>query len=228
MRRSRIYLLGDDLVFPDARFADAHGLLAIGGDLKYERLILAYKNGIFPWYSEGDPILWFSPDPRLVFYLDKLKVSRGLKKIIKRKTFNVLFDTDFENVIINCARVGRKNQDSTWITEDMIEAYIKLYNKGIAHSVETYFEGNLVGGLYGVSLGGVFFGESMFHKMTDASKVAFYYLVQKLKEWDFDFIDSQVTTEHMKSLGAEEISREKYLRLLKISLLKETRESNWS
>ena len=228
MRRNRIFLLSDDLIFPDPKLADAHGLLAIGGDLSAERLLLAYENGIFPWYSEDQPILWFSPDPRLVLFPAKIIVSRSLKKIINKKVFDIRFDSNFEEVIVECSKIERKDQDGTWITNDMIDAYIDLHNQGYAHSVEAYFEGSLVGGLYGVSLGGAFFGESMFHTMTDASKVALYYLVDKLKGWDFDFIDSQVVTEHMKNLGAEEISREKYLLLLQNSLKKKTRNSKWS
>ncbi len=228
MRRNRIFLLSDDLIFPDPKLADAHGLLAIGGDLSAERLLLAYENGIFPWYSEDQPILWFSPDPRLVLFPAKIIVSRSLKKIINKKVFDIRFDSNFEEVIVECSKIERKDQDGTWITNNMIEAYIDLHNQGYAHSVEAYFVGSLVGGLYGVSLGGAFFGESMFHTMTDASKVALYYLVDKLKGWDFDFIDSQVVTEHMKNLGAEEISREKYLLLLQNSLKKKTRNSKWS
>ncbi|MCH7927704.1 MAG: leucyl/phenylalanyl-tRNA--protein transferase [Candidatus Dadabacteria bacterium] len=228
MRRNRIFLLSDDVIFPDPKLADAHGLLAIGGDLSAERLLLAYENGIFPWYSEDQPILWFSPDPRLVLFPAKIIVSRSLKKTINKKVFDIRFDSNFEEVIVECSKIERKDQDGTWITNNMIDAYIDLHNQGYAHSVEAYFEGSLVGGLYGVSLGGAFFGESMFHTMTDASKVALYYLVDKLKDWDFDFIDSQVVTEHMKNLGAEEISREKYLLLLQNSLKKKTRNSKWS
>lgn len=228
MRRNRIFLLSDDLIFPDPELADAHGLLAIGGDLSAERLLLAYENGIFPWYSEDQPILWFSPDPRLVLFPAKIIVSRSLKKTINKKVFDIRFDSNFEEVIVECSKIERKDQDGTWITNDMIDAYIDLHNQGYAHSVEAYFEGSLVGGLYGVSLGGAFFGESMFHTMTDASKVALYYLVDKLKDWDFDFIDSQVVTEHMKNLGAEEIPRTKYLSLLKICLGKLTKIGNWS
>lgn len=220
--------MSDELVFPDARQADAHGLLAIGGDLSFERLILAYKNGIFPWYSEDDPILWFSPDPRLILFPDKLRVSKSLEKTIKKKVFKILFDTNFETVITSCAEIKRRNQDSTWITDDMINAYINLHQKGYAHSVETYYNDQLVGGLYGVSLGGAFFGESMFHNLADASKVALYYLVQKLGKWDFDFIDSQVTTEHLMSLGAEEIPRDNYLQLLNITLSKKTKTGLWN
>lgn len=227
MRRNRIFLLSDDLIFPDPKLADAHGLLAIGGDLSAERLLLAYENGIFPWYSEDQPILWFSPDPRLVLFPAKIIVSRSLKKTINKKVFDIRFDSNFEEVIVECSKIERKDQDGTWITNNMIEAYIDLHNQGYAHSVEAYFEGSLVGGLYGVSLGGAFFGESMFHTMTDASKVALYYLVDKLKDWDFDFIDSQVVTEHMKNLGAEEITRTKYLELLKNTLKKKAKIGMW-
>ena len=227
MRRNRIFLLSDDLIFPDPKLADAHGLLAIGGDLSAERLLLAYENGIFPWYSEDQPILWFSPDPRLVLFPAKIIVSRSLKKTINKKVFDIRFDSNFEEVIVECSKIERKDQDGTWITNNMIEAYIDLHNQGYAHSVEAYFEGSLVGGLYGVSLGGAFFGESMFHTMTDASKVALYYLVDKLKGWDFDFIDSQVVTEHMKNLGAEEITRTKYLELLKNTLKKKAKIGMW-
>jgi len=227
MRRNRIFLLSDDLIFPDPKLADAHGLLAIGGDLSAERLLLAYENGIFPWYSEDQPILWFSPDPRLVLFPAKIIVSRSLKKIINKKVFDIRFDSNFEEVIVECSKIERKDQDGTWITNDMIDAYIDLHNQGYAHSVEAYFEGSLVGGLYGVSLGGAFFGESMFHTMTDASKVALCYLVDKLKDWDFDFIDSQVVTEHMKNLGAEEIPRTKYRELLKNTLKKKTIIGMW-
>lgn len=227
MRRNRIFLLSDDLIFPDPKLADAHGLLAIGGDLSAERLLLAYENGIFPWYSEDQPILWFSPDPRLVLFPAKIIVSRSLKKTINKKVFDIRFDSNFEEVIVECSKIERKDQDGTWITNDMIDAYIDLHNQGYAHSVEAYFEGSLVGGLYGVSLGGAFFGESMFHTMTDASKVALYYLVDKLKDWDFDFIDSQVVTEHMKNLGAEEITRTKYLELLKNTLKKKAKIGMW-
>lgn len=227
MRRNRIFLLSDDLIFPDPKLADAHGLLAIGGDLSAERLLLAYENGIFPWYSEDQPILWFSPDPRLVLFPAKIIVSRSLKKTINKKVFDIRFDSNFEEVIVECSKIERKDQDGTWITNDMIDAYIDLHNQGYAHSVEAYFEGSLVGGLYGVSLGGAFFGESMFHTMTDASKAAFYYIVDKLKDWDFDFIDSQVVTEHMKNLGAEEITRTKYLELLKNTLKKKAKIGMW-
>lgn len=222
-----VYLLDDSLVFPDPRESETSGLLAIGGDLNVDRLLLAYSNGIFPWYSEGDPIMWFSPDPRLIIFLENLHVSTKLKKVIRSKVFEVRFDTSFEDVIRKCSISSRKDQDGTWITNDMIEAYIELHNKGYAHSVETFYQDKLVGGLYGVSLGGTFFGESMFYEMSNASKAALYYLVEKLREWDFDFIDSQVPNEHMKSLGGKELSRAAFLDLLKETMKKRTKLGNW-
>lgn len=222
-----VYLLDDSLVFPNPSHAEETGLLAVGGDLRVERLLLAYKNGIFPWYSEGDPIMWFSPDPRLIIFLDNLYVSTKLKKIIKSKVFEVRFDTSFQDVISKCSKSDRRGQDGTWITDDMIEAYIKLHNEGYAHSVETFYEGKLVGGLYGVSLGGVFFGESMFIEMSNASKIALYYLVEKLREWNFDFIDSQVPNDHMKSLGGKEVERAMFIDLLERSMMKQTKPGNW-
>jgi len=222
-----VYLLDDTLVFPDPMMAEETGFLAIGGDLSVERLLLAYKSGIFPWFSEGDPLMWFSPDPRLIIFLENLHVSSKLRKVIRSNIFEVRFDTSFEEVIKNCAITDRRGQDSTWITDDMIQAYIRLHEKGYAHSVETFYNGRLVGGLYGVSLGGVFFGESMFFEMSNASKVALYYLVEKLKSWDFDFIDSQVPNDHMKSLGGVEVERAKFLELLKNSLHKNSKIGDW-
>lgn len=222
-----VYLLGDSLVFPNPINAEETGLLAVGGDLSVERLLLAYKHGIFPWYSEGDPIMWFSPDPRLIIFLDDLYVSTKLKKIIKSKVFEVRFDTCFQDVITKCSESDRRGQDGTWITDDMIQAYIQLHEEGYAHSVETFHEGKLVGGLYGVSLGGVFFGESMFIEMSNASKIALYYLVEKLREWNFDFVDSQVPNEHMKSLGGKEVERAAFLNLLESSMLKQSKLGSW-
>jgi len=222
-----VYLLDDSLVFPNPMLAEQNGLLAVGGDLRVERLLEAYKNGIFPWYSEGDPIMWFSPDPRLILFLDNLYVSSKLKKIIRSNVFEVRFDTSFQDIIAQCAKTSRRGQDGTWITDDMVQAYIRLYKEGYAHSVETFYEGKLVGGLYGISLGGAFFGESMFFEMSNASKVALYYLVEKLHEWDFNFIDSQVPNEHMKGLGGKEVERAAFLNLLESSLKKQTKLGNW-
>ena len=222
-----VYLLNESLVFPHPMNAEPSGLLAVGGDLSVERLLLAYRNGIFPWYSEGDPIMWFSPDPRLVLALSDLYVSTKLRKLIRANTFDVRYDNSFEEVIALCAHTSRNGQDGTWITDDMIDAYIKMHQEGYAHSVETYCEGRLVGGLYGVSLGGAFFGESMFHLMSDTSKVALYYLVQKLRQWGFDFIDSQVPNDHMKRMGGREISRETFLVKLDDTLNKKTVRGSW-
>jgi leucyl/phenylalanyl-tRNA--protein transferase len=209
-----VFQLPDEIFFPDPSLAEPDGLLAVGGDLSVERLLTAYANGIFPWFSENEPILWWSPDPRLVLFPQNFKVSHSLNSKIKKDVFFVKMDTDFKSVINACAETERKHEDGTWITEEMKTAYYNLHLKGVAHSIETYFNGALVGGLYGVSLGKAFFGESMFHTMTDASKVALYYLVEKTKEFDFLFIDSQVETEHLLSLGAELIPRKTYLRLL--------------
>jgi leucyl/phenylalanyl-tRNA--protein transferase len=222
-----VFLLNNSLIFPDPRRAESDGLVAVGGDLRIERLILAYQNGIFPWYSEGNPIMWFSPDPRLVLFLDELRVSKSLRKVINAEAFEVRFDTCFEVVIMKCATIKRKNQDATWITNDMIDAYIQLHNEGFAHSVETFYEDKLVGGLYGISLGGAFFGESMFHSMSNASKVSLYHLVKKLSLWKFDFIDSQISTNHMRSLGARDVNRESFLAMLKLTLKRKTRRGKW-
>ncbi len=209
------YLLSDELIFPDPREAweDTNGLLAVGGDLSPERLILAYQHGIFPWFSENDPILWWCPDPRTVLYLDELKVSRSLAKSIRNKGYQVYLNRDFEAVITACSE-SRKNQEGTWITDEMINAYINLHAMGIAHCVSVYQDKTLVGGLYGPSLGPFFFGESMFSSKTDASKVALYYLVNYLKKLDFILIDCQLSNPHLTSLGAKEISRDQYLRVL--------------
>ncbi len=223
-----VYQLTDDLVFPDPSNSEPNGLLAVGGDLSVERLLLAYSNGIFPWYSEETPILWWSPDPHLVIYPNELKVSDSLRQKIRQKNFKVKFDTNFRGVIRQCAAVSRKNQERTWITKEIEQAYIRLHDLGYAHSVETYHNKQLVGGLYGLSLGKAFFGESMFYLKTDASKVALFHLVEKLKEWEFDFIDAQVKTIHLISLGAKEISREEYLKLLKSSLGHETKRGKWT
>lgn len=222
-----VYLLNDSLVFPDPRDAETNGLLAVGGDLSIDRLLLAYKSGIFPWYSEGDPIMWFSPDPRLVLFLDDLYVSTKLKKIIRSNIFEVRFDTSFHDVITQCSRTDRRGQDGTWITDEMVKAYVKLHEKGYAHSVEIFHDGKLVGGLYGVSLGGAFFGESMFFEMTNASKVALYHLVERLRSWDFDFVDSQVPNDHMKGLGGTELEKGEFLLRLESSLRKKTILGNW-
>lgn len=222
-----VYALDERIIFPDPKFADETGLLAVGGDLSPERLILAYSKGIFPWYSEGDPIMWWSPDPRMIIIPENLKVSKSLKQSIINKGFEIKFDTQFDKVISNCSKATRSDQDGTWITKEMKQAYLHLHYKGFAHSVETYFNGELVGGLYGISLGKAFFGESMFYKKRDASKISLYFLAQKLKEWNFHLIDAQVETEHLKSMGAQLISRQEFLILLNRALNYSTIKGKW-
>lgn len=222
-----IFRLVDDMVFPPPDYADPSGLIAVGGDLSSERLLEAYRVGIFPWYSDEQPILWWSPDPRFILEPDEFKISRSLQKTLQRKIFQVTFDRVFEDVIAACSTVPREGQRGTWITREMRDAYIELHGLGYAHSVETWFAGNLVGGLYGLSLGKVFFGESMFHKKTDASKVALATLVEKLKSWGFHFIDSQMTTEHMMSLGAKEMPRRIFLKRLQSALRHSTKRGKW-
>ncbi|NOY67395.1 MAG: leucyl/phenylalanyl-tRNA--protein transferase [Gammaproteobacteria bacterium] len=206
----------EDVGFPDISLAlrDPDGLLAIGGDLDGKRIISAYQQGIFPWFSEGQPILWWSPDPRFVLFPEKLKISRSLKKTIRKEVFSVTLNKDFKSVIEHCSKIPRLGQDGTWITEDMKQAYIQLHESGFAHSVETWNGDNLVGGLYGIAIGDVFFGESMFSLETDASKVAFSQFIRYLQSAGFKLIDCQVYTEHLQSLGAEEISRIQFAQLL--------------
>ena len=222
-----VYALNKEIIFPDPNLADEQGLLAIGGDLTPERLVLAYANGIFPWYSDGDPILWWSPDPRMVLYPADFKMSKSFRQTLKNSNFEVRFDTDFKNVIDKCAKVPRYGEDGTWITDEMKQAYYSLHKSGLAHSVETYRNNKLVGGLYGISLGRAFFGESMFHIERDASKVALYFLVERVKEWKFRFIDAQIETDHLKSLGAISISRVDYLNILKEVIKWPTKRGKW-
>ncbi len=217
-----VYRLSDELVFPHPSLADPEGLLAVGGDLSPERLLLAYANGIFPWYSDSDPILWWSPDPRLVLFPAELKISRSLMRTLKKQVFKVTVDGAFGKVIRACART----REETWLTAEMIEAYETLHELGFAHSVETFCEDRLVGGLYGVALGRAFFGESMFSVMSDASKVALVCLVQHLSERGFELIDCQMPTEHLKRLGAREIPRKEFLALLRAALDDKWKNSN--
>ena len=222
-----VYQLPEDLIFPLPEEAMPDGLLAVGGDLSVQRLLLAYSMGIFPWYSEGDPILWWSPDPRLVMDLSGLKVSKSLKRVIKKETFKVTMDKDFNSVINQCSAAERRGDEGTWIVGDMIAAYNTLHMAGFAHSVETWEDGKLAGGLYGVSIGRAFFGESMFSEKSDASKVAMVYLVSALKSWGSDFIDCQVTTSHLVRLGAHEIPRSEFLRRLSKVLKSKSRCGKW-
>jgi len=215
------------LEFPDLEEADESGLLAVGGDLSLERLKLAYSKGIFPWYEKGMPILWWSPDPRMVLFPDKMIISHSLKQIIKKQHFTVTIDTAFEKVIKNCAQTPRKGEKGTWITREMKNAYIDLHKAGFAHSAEAWLDGKLVGGLYGVAIGKAYFGESMFHHVTNASKVAFFHLVEKLSSWNFKIIDAQVYTNHLESLGGEMIPRSQYIQILEKALLIEDAPGSW-
>ena len=198
-----------ELAFPDPRDADESGIVAFGGDLSPSRLLLAYRSGIFPWYSKGDPILWWSPDPRLILNLDDFVLRRSLRKRLKH--FEIRFNTAFGDVVRACATTPRPGQEGSWILPEMVEAYEVLHAMGYAHSVEAWQEGRLVGGLYGVEVGGMFCGESMFAHVSDASKAAFTALVEHLKARGFEMIDAQVPTEHLKSLGAIEVSRDYFL-----------------
>jgi leucyl/phenylalanyl-tRNA--protein transferase len=209
-----VFQLTNRISFPPPEFADKSGLLAVGGDLEIERLLLAYKMGIFPWYDNTTPILWWSPDPRMVLIPKDLHVSRSLKKVLKKDIFKVTMDLEFESVITECAYTRLDTGDETWITDEMINAYISLYDSGYAHSVEVWFNDNLVGGLYGVSMGGIFFGESMFTKVDNASKVGFVYLVKQLEKWNFNLIDCQVATDNLARFGAIEIPRKEFLTYL--------------
>ncbi len=222
-----VFYLTEETIFPPPEYADEDGLLAVGGDLSVERLLTAYRMGIFPWYSEGSPVLWWSPDPRPILIPNELRVSRSLRQTIKKGIFQVSMDKAFEEVILACRDVHLRKDGDTWLTKDMIRAYIRLHHEGYAHSVETWKDGELVGGLYGVSLGAAFFGESMFRRINDASKVAFVALVFQLKRWNFHFIDCQVRTEHMIRFGAKEIPREEFLRMLEEALKVPTRRGRW-
>jgi len=202
--------LEDDTPFPGlgAALQDPNGLLAIGGDLSPRRLLAAYARGIFPWYSPGQPVLWWSPDPRMVLFPDELKVSRSLEKRLRRNDYEVRFDSAFREVMQACSATPRPDQDGTWIVPEMVEAYCQLHALGHAHSVETWMDGKLVGGLYGVAIGRMFYGESMFHHATDASKIAFVHLVRYLQKHGFGMIDCQMKTAHLQRFGAREIPRD--------------------
>jgi leucyl/phenylalanyl-tRNA--protein transferase len=223
-----IYRLGRDVAFPDPALADPDGLLAVGGDLRPERLLAAYAEGIFPWYDDRSPILWWSPDPRLVLEPRELHVSRSLARTLRRRTYRVSADEAFARVIRRCAEKGRPGQRGTWITADMMDAYVELHRLGFAHSFEAWEGETLAGGLYGVSLGAVFFGESMFADATDASKVAFARGVEWLGAQGCGLVDCQVRTEHLVSLGAHEIPRDEFLRRVAAALEAPTRRGRWA
>jgi len=222
-----VYRLDDRLAFPPPEHAEPGGLLAVGGDLRPERLLLAYSSGIFPWYQAGQPILWHSPDPRSVLLPDELGVPRSLRKTLRRAPYRVTLDTAFPRVIQACAAIRRRGQRGTWITREMKAAYLELHRRGFAHSAEAWRGDELVGGLYGVSLGAVFFGESMFARAPDASKVAFVTLVEQLRRWGVTLIDCQVRTEHLARFGATEWPRREFLRALRRALERPTRRGPW-
>ena len=215
--------------FPDVSLAETEpdGLLALGGDLSPERLMNAYRSGIFPWYGPDDPILWWSPDPRLVLYPEKLKISRSLRKRLARKEFQISFDRQFEAVIRACAE-PRTTSPGTWLAEEMIQAYIECHRRALAHSVEVWQGEMLVGGLYGIAIGAVFFGESMFSRVSDASKCALVGLTQQLTAWGFELIDCQVYTSHLASLGAETIPRKRFSQALDQGCILPDRAESWA
>jgi leucyl/phenylalanyl-tRNA--protein transferase len=210
-----VYLLPKEIIFPPVHLADENGILAIGGDLSVERLLLAYKSGIFPWYNEGEPIIWYSPKERMVLFPKELKISKSMRQLIKKDKFKITFNQNFAEVILNCKNIYREGQGGTWITDEMQEAYLKLHKLGFAKSVEVWIENELVGGLYGIDLGRIFCGESMFSKISNTSKLAFIYLVQKLEKENYKLLDCQVYNTHLESLGAVEISRKEFLKYLK-------------
>jgi leucyl/phenylalanyl-tRNA--protein transferase len=209
-----MFLLNEELSFPPVTMADETGLLAIGGDLSVERLLLAYKNGIFPWYGDDEPICWWSPDPRFVLFPDTLKVSKSMQKILRERTFRFTTNQAFEAVIDQCSKVPRKDQPGTWINDNIIKAYMRLHQLGFAHSAEAWIGKELVGGLYGIRLGNIFFGESMFSTKSNASKFAFINFVKQLQKENVALIDCQVYTKHLESIGAQMIERDKFIAII--------------
>jgi len=225
---SQIPWLEEDLEFPDISSAltDPDGLLAAGGDLSIPRLIKAYQQGIFPWFDDDQPIMWWSPNPRCILFPENVHISKSLRKKLNKNIFTVTFDKDFQSVIQQCAD-SRQATTGTWITDDMQEAYLALHEQGTAHSVEVWMEDKLVGGLYGLALGRCFFGESMFSSTTDASKVAFVYLCNQLREWGYAIIDCQVENPHLFTLGAENIPRSEFQTILENNTHKKPKPHNW-
>jgi len=225
-----IHWLNDNptAAFPDVEqaFSEPDGLLAAGGDLTPERLINAYQHGIFPWYNPGEPILWWSPNPRCVLFPEQIKISKSLKRTLKKNIFEIRFDTAFADVMNACAE-PRPNQEGTWISDEMFQAYLKMHHLGYAHSVECWQDGELVGGLYGMALDKVFFGESMFSRVSDASKVALVYLCESLVSKGFKLIDSQVHTPHLERLGAQMISRERFIQILQSNISSSPAAQQW-
>lgn len=211
----KMYFLSKDLFFPPVELASPEGILAVGGDLSSARLLLAYRNGIFPWFDSEEPILWWSPPKRMVVYPDTYKVSKSMRNILNRNCFKVTMNTNFKSVILHCQNIKRKGQDGTWITDEIIKSYSKLHESGIAKSIEVWQNNKLVGGLYGIDLGTVFCGESMFSIVPNASKVAFVSLIKYLKENNYKLLDCQIHNDHLEKLGAFEISRNEFMEILK-------------
>lgn len=209
-----MYKLNNELYFPPVETAHASGIVAFGGDLSAERLILAYNSGIFPWFEDGEEITWFAPAERMVLFLNQVKISKSTRNILNRGIFKVTFNQAFEDVIAHCQQIKRNGQLGTWITDDMLRAYTKLHEKGVAKSVEVWQDNELVGGLYGIDLGHIFCGESMFSKVSNASKIAFIHLAQKLKEENYQLIDAQVYNDYLAQLGCEEIPRDLFMKIL--------------
>lgn len=214
--RNSIYFLGEEMYFPPIENSNSEGLLAVGGDLSSERLLLAYQNGIFPWFNDDSLILWWSPDPRMILYPKDIKISKSMRKLIRERKFSITVNASFNEVLEECSSIKREGQTGTWITDEMKSAYMELHEKGVAKSYEVWQDGNLVGGLYGVDLGHVFCGESMFSRKSNASKFAFIRLAQNLQEKKYRFIDCQLYTDHLASLGAIEIPRESFIKQLKV------------
>lgn len=225
---SHLVWLDEQLCFPDTSSAldDPNGLLAVGGDLSPARLVAAYSRGIFPWYSAGQPILWWSPSPRMVLQPQNLHVGRSNRKLLANHPFTIKIDTAFAQVIAHCAEVLRCEQDGTWITQEIQHAYVRMHQLGYAHSIESWLDGELVGGLYGIAIGKAFFGESMFSLVSGASKVAFLSIAQQLQEWNYELIDCQIYTDYLASFGAEEVPREQFEALLN-SALKDKQTHDW-
>jgi leucyl/phenylalanyl-tRNA---protein transferase len=223
-----LYLLSEKLAFPSPDQADAEGLLAVGGDLSPQRLVLAYSTGIFPWYSEGEPILWWSPDPRMVIRPEEYHPSKSLQKEARKKTYRISMDEAFEQVLDECALVPRHDQEGTWITQGMKQGYTELFQHGVAHSIECWLDDQLVGGLYGLSLGKVFFGESMFSKRSNTSKLCFWALNDFAQNYGLEFIDCQLHNPHLESLGAYTIPKKEYLQWLYPALQHDTHLGSWT
>ena len=221
-----VFLLTQDLVFPNPMHADEQGLLAVGGDLSMDRLLLAYESGIFPWYNDDQPLLWWSPDPRCVLQPSEVKVSKSMRNVLNRADFEVTADQAFPEVIRAC--MDTRKREGTWLNEDMVSAYINLHRLGIAHSIEVWRGDALVGGLYGLSLGNLFFGESMFSKANNMSKVAFICLARGLERWGMPLIDCQVENDHLISLGAQAMPRAEFLEHLRRGMEAPTRRGSWS